>query len=106
EDVEVIGIQIHDSELTGQDATYPAFVNGEVVLRDNDIRYLVGTNEVDADFVGYGIQVNGAKTVIIDSNVIDVLPPNPIRDVRCGAVNYFHNETPAGTLIQGYNGDN
>jgi hypothetical protein len=98
---ELIGIHVHDNGLTGQDSVYPAYPHGDVVIRDNKIRYLGGA--FDASYVGYGIQVNGAKNLLVRNNVVECAPASPIRNNRCGSVKYFNDKTPAGLLIQGIN---
>jgi hypothetical protein len=57
----------------------------------------------DASYVGYGIQVNGAKNLLVRNNVVECAPASPIRNNRCGSVKYFNDKTPAGLLIQGIN---
>jgi hypothetical protein len=99
---ELIGIHVHDNGLTGQDPAYPAYPFGDVVIRQNKIRYLEGW--FDPGWSGEGIRVAGAKNVIISENVLHCAPANPIKDFRCGSVTYFHNDTPASALIQGYDG--
>ncbi len=100
---ELIGIHLHDNGLTGQDPTYPAYPFGDVTIRDNRIRYVDGA--FGSNYAGYGIQVNGAKNLLVRNNVIDCAPLNPVRNIRCGSVEYFNDTTPAGVLIRGYNED-
>ena len=54
---------------------------------------------------GSGIQVEGAENVIVENNVVEVIPVNPLKNLRCGSVKYFNNTKPDGTLIQGFNDD-
>jgi hypothetical protein len=103
---ELIGIHVHDNGLTGQDSVYPAYPYGDAVIRDNKIRYLDGAFQASPAYIGYGIQVNGAKNLLVSNNVVEAVPANPIRNNRCGSVKYFNDKTPAGTLIQGINEGN
>lgn len=106
---ELIGIHAKDWWGTAnphQDATYPAYVFGTVIIRDNKIRYLDGLN--DPSYVGYGMQINGAGDLLVRNNVVDSASTiaHTIQNTRCGAVVYFNNLTASGTLIQGWNDDN
>lgn len=91
-----IGIHVDDN---------PAFTytHGDVIVRNNKIRYLDGV--FSTMNTGYGIHVNGAKHLLVLNNVLEVAPKNPLRNQRCGAVTYFSNRTPAGVLIRGMNVD-
>ena len=103
---DVVGIYLHDASLTGQDSVYPAYPHGDVIVRDNKVRYLDGAFQTSPAYIRYGIQVNGAKNVLVRNNVIEAVPSNPIRNNRCGSVKYFNDKTPAGVLIQGINEGN
>jgi len=93
-----IAIHVNDSNLTQQ---APDYAHGEVIVRENKIRYFNG--QFDGSWLAYGIEVSGAKNVIVRDNVVECAPLNPLRDSRCGTVKYFNNKTPGGVLIQGYN---
>ena len=54
---------------------------------------------------GTGIQVRRAENLLVQSNVIEMIPANPLQNVACNAVKYFNNQTPAGMLVQGYEAD-
>jgi hypothetical protein len=95
----LIGIHVDDNGLSPQATDY---AHGDVVIRQNKIRYLDGW--LDPAWSGEGIRVAGAKNEIVSENIVDCAPANPIKDFRCGTVTYFHNDTPAGALIQGYDG--
>jgi hypothetical protein len=103
---ELIGIHLHDNALSGTDSIYPAFPHGDVVIRDNKMRYLDGAFQTSPAYIGFGIQANGAKNLLIRNNVVESAQTNPIRNRRCGSVKYFNDNTPAGVLIQGLNEDN
>ena len=98
---DVVGIYLNDAALTGQDSVYPAYPHGDVIVRDNKIRYLDGAT--NPAYIGYGIQANGIKNLLVRNNFIEVVPSNPIRNNRCGSVGYFNDKTPTGVLIQGIN---
>jgi len=70
-----------------------------VIIRDNKIRYLDGF--FDSSCTGYGLQLNGAKNLLVQNNVVECYPSNPVKNNRCGSVKYFNDKTPAGDLIQG-----
>jgi hypothetical protein len=90
---------VHDAAASLQS---PDHVHGDILVRGNKIGYLDG--QFDPGYEGSGIQIDGAKNVIVSDNVVECAPLNPLQDFRCGAVTYFNNKTPAGALIQGYNG--
>jgi hypothetical protein len=60
----------------------------------------------DSAYSGYAIQANGVRNLIVRDNVADCAPANPLRDNRCGSVQYFDDGTPGGVLIQGVNEGN
>jgi hypothetical protein len=99
----IVGIHLHDQALDGQS---PDHACGDVIIRDNKIRYLDGLAEEGS--TGSGIEVNGAKNLLVRNNLIDVTPVNPLRNERCRSVTYFNNrnfadEVPGTPLIQGVN---
>jgi hypothetical protein len=99
---ELIGIQLEDLQPTGlQDTTYPAYQHGQVIVRNNKIRYVDGAYQTSPPFVGYGIQVFGPENAIMQDNLVESVPADPIRNERCGTTKYFNNRTPAGVLIRG-----
>lgn len=91
-----VGVHVDDSMLSPQG---PDYAHGDVIIQDNKVRYLDGL--FDSSYSGYGIQMNGAKNLLIRNNVVEAAPTNPIRNNRCGAVKCFNDKTPAGVLIQG-----
>jgi hypothetical protein len=60
-----------------------------------------GAYQTSPPFVGYGIQVFGPKNAIIQDNVVEAVPADPLRNERCGTTRYFNNRTPSGVLIRG-----
>jgi len=101
---DVIGFHVNDGATTNLDPTYPAYVFNEVNVRDNKIRYVDGA--FASNYAGYGIQINGAKNLLVRNNVVESAQTNPIRNTRCGSVKYFNDQAPSGVLIKGYNEDN
>jgi hypothetical protein len=97
----LIGIHVDDNSLSPQT---PDYAHGDVIMRDNKIRYLDGA--FDASYTGYGIQVNGAKNLLVRNNVVEAVQTPLLRNNRCGSVKYFNDKTPAGVLIQGINEGN
>jgi len=96
----LIGIHLDDASLSPQ---APDYAHGDVVIRDNKIRYVDGF--FDSSCTGYGLQLNGVKNLLVRNNVVECYPSNPLRNNRCGSVEYFNDKTPAGVLIQGINED-
>lgn len=99
---ELIGIELDDLGATGVlDPQYPAYQHGQVIVRANKIRYVDGAYQTSPAFVGYGIQIFNAKNLIVQDNVVESVPADPIRNERCGTATYFNNRTPGGVLIRG-----
>ncbi len=95
-------IQLFDNLTILSPDGLPPFTHGEVVIRANTIRLVDGVT--DPAFNAFGIVVTGAKRVLICDNIVDVpVIARPLRDARCGDVQYLNNRTAAGVLIQGAN---
>ena len=92
----LIGIHLDDASLSPQ---APDYAHGDVIIRDNKIRYVDGF--FDSTCTGCGLQLNGVKNLLVRNNVVECHPSNPLRNNRCGSVEYFNDKTPAGVLIQG-----
>jgi hypothetical protein len=92
----LIGIHLNDNSLASQ---APDYAHGDVIIRDNKIRYVDGA--FDTSYTGYGIQINGAKNLLVRNNVVEAVQTPLLRNNRCGSVKYFNDKTPAGVLIQG-----
>ena len=90
-----IGIQVEDRNVV---PAPPPYVHGQVVIRNNKIRYVDGAS---GSFNGYGIDVAGVGALIVSDNIADLAPANPITNKRCGTATYFNNRTPGGVLIRG-----
>lgn len=100
EDDAELAIEVDDATI---DASTPDYTHGEVVIQSNQIRYADGLD--DPEYTGDGIYAKGVKNLVVRDNVLAVAPENPVRDERCGQVNYNNNKTPAGTLIRGFKED-
>lgn len=100
---ELIGIHLDDGSMA-LDPIYPAYVHGDALVRDNRIRYVDG--QFDPGYAGYGLQANGVGRLMVQDQVLELAPANPLRNSGCGAVTYFNNRTPDGQLIQGVKQDN
>lgn len=72
--------------------------HGELTIRGNFIGYTPG-----ASGTGSGVQVNGAASLLMAENLVDLSPADPLRNIRCAAVRYSENRSPAGVLITGFN---
>lgn len=96
-----IAIHVDDGGLAAADQA-PDYVHGDVIVRENKIRCFDA--QFDSAFAGSGIEVNGAKHAILSANVVECAPSNSLKNLRCGTATYFHNTTPSGALIQGFNG--
>ena len=56
--------------------------------------------QFESNYTGEGIHVEWVKNAIIQDNVVECAPPNPLKDTRCGTVTYFDNRPPAGPFIE------
>jgi len=70
----------------------PDYVHGDIIIRGNRIRYVDGITPITISDVF--IAVNGAKNVIIGSNVFESTNLNPIQTARCGKVTSYNNLDP------------
>jgi len=99
---QIIAIHVADNDSSGV-GQMPDYAHGDLIIRDNKVRYLDGT--FNSTYVGYGLDVSGAKNLLVRNNVVECVPANPMRNQRCGALTYFNNKTPGGVLVQGWNTD-
>lgn len=95
-----LGIHIHDAAQSGQ---APDYTHGDVIIQNNKIGYV--DLAYDSGYAGSAMELHGIKNLQVMDNVVDVFPSNPIKDQRSGSVACFNNNSPGGTLIQGYNED-
>jgi hypothetical protein len=78
----------------------PDFTHGDIIIRNNKIRYNDGVPPpATTDPL---IEVQGAKHLHVTNNIVDSGNAQALQNLRCGAATYFNNQTPAGVLIQGY----
>lgn len=75
----------------------PDHVHGDIIIRNNRVRYVDGAAPNDGGAVL--IDLRGVQNVIVQSNVLDTIATLPIHTARCGAQSYFDNRTVAGALI-------
>jgi len=88
------------SEYAVQLDSSGAYVHGNVVIRDNRIRYVDGGTGSAS-----GIKVWSAQNLLVRENTLELTPTLPLLNKNCAAAQYFENRTPAGVLIRGYNED-
>jgi hypothetical protein len=79
------------------------YVYGDVIVRNNKIRYVDGAAPNDSGATL--IELKGAKNVMVQYNVLDTIATTPLVNQRCGNATYFNNKTPGGVLVQGWNSD-
>jgi hypothetical protein len=89
------GIELTD--LGGSVSLAPDYGYGDVIIRDNLIRYVDGA--FGAGYAGSGIKVAGAKLATVRNNLLECVPISPIEIQRCGAVSWFDNRTLNAALI-------
>jgi hypothetical protein len=97
-----IAIQLNANSSGAQSLAY---AYGDVVIRENKVRYLDGL--FDATYLGYPMKVVGARNLIVRDNVIESAPTSQpaLQNSLCGSVSYFNDQTPTGVLVQGVNSD-
>jgi hypothetical protein len=88
------GIQLDSSP------TPPPYAHGNVIIRDNRIRYVDGGTGAAS-----GIKVWSAQNLLVRENTLELTPTLPLLNKNCAAAQYFENRTPAGVLLRGYNED-
>jgi hypothetical protein len=96
-------IQINDGNDSDPFLEAPDYVNGDVILRNNKIRYVDAAPP--ADLHETIIKVQGTKNVMIQNNVIDTISTAPLVNERCANATYFNNRRPSGKLLRGYERD-
>ena len=94
-------IQASDNVSTAP--TYD-YVYGDVIIRNNKIRYVDGAAPNDSGATL--IEVQGTKSLMVQSNILDTIATQPLANRRCGSTTYFNNRTPGGVLLRGVNKDN
>lgn len=95
-----IAIAVLDEALIDETTGLPPFVHGEIVIRRNVIRFVGGA--VNSALNALGIYLTGAKSIVIEENIVDLANSAAIRHDRCGAIRYFNNRTSVGNLVRGY----
>ncbi len=95
-----IGVHLHDNAVT---TPLPDYIYGEVIVRDNKVRY-VDAN-LDSTNLGYAVHISGAKSLLVRSNIVECVPPNPLKHNRARSATYSNNRAPSGVLVEGLNSD-
>jgi hypothetical protein len=93
----VAAVSIDDNNGSGTIVEPPDYLHGDIIIRNNRIRYLDGAAPSDEGAIL--IQVHGAKSLIVQNNVLETISAAPIEALRCGAESYFDNRTVAGELL-------
>jgi len=75
----------------------------QAVLRRNSVRQVDGLPDPTGLSKAATVEVCG--NLITEENVIDLVSSTPLWFSACGNIDFFANESLAGTLIQGYNFD-
>ncbi len=97
-------VSIVDNNDAGSILEPPDYLHGDVIVRNNKIRYVDGA--VPTDSGATLIEVKGAKSLHVKDNVLDTIATVPLANLRCGSATYFNNRTPGGVLERGKNNDN
>lgn len=90
-------------DLFDSDPQTPQYFYGQVIVRNNKIRFLNEDGDINPNATGLGIRICGAEAAIVENNIVELADSEPLKNYRCGEVKYFNNTTPAGILIQGVN---
>jgi hypothetical protein len=96
-------IAVADNNDTSPYSELPDYVHGDVIVRNNKIRYVDGAAPNDGGATL--MELKGAKNIIVQNNVLDTIATAPLVNKRCGNGTYFNNRTPSGALLQGWNSD-
>lgn len=98
-----VAIAAVDNNDSSPYSELPDYVHGDVIVRNNKIRYVDGAapNDSGATLV----DLRGIKNIIVQNNVLDTIATTPLTNLRCGNATYFNNKTPGGVLLRGWNGD-
>ena len=98
-----IAVGVADNNAGSTYAEPPDYAHGDVIVRNNKIRYVDGAAPNDGG--AKLIEVEGVKNLQVKDNVLDTIATAPLVNARCGNGTYFNNRTPAGALIRGLNSD-
>jgi len=92
-----VAIAVADNNDSNPYVETPDYVHGDVIVRNNKIRYVNGAAPNDGGATL--IDLRGVKHLIVQNNVLDTVATAPIQALRCGAQTYFDNRTVAGALL-------
>jgi hypothetical protein len=98
-----VALAVVDNNDSSPYSEVPDYVHGDVIVRNNKVRYVEGTAPNDSGATL--MDLRGAKSVIVQNNVFDTMATLPLNNRRCGSATYFNNRTPGGVLLQGWNSD-
>jgi hypothetical protein len=98
-----IALAVADNNDGGTYQEPPDYAHGDLIIRNNKIRYLDGAAPNDSGAIL--IELKGAKNVMVQNNVLDTIATTPLVNQRCGSATYFNNKTPSGVLLRGWNSD-
>ena len=74
------------------------------LARRNVVRYLEGNSDAPG-LPTLAVSMSGCGGLIVEENIIDLQVANPIQYAFTESSKFFSNQTPAGTLIPGYDND-
>src|SRR5262249_52278431 len=94
---------VEDNNGTNLYPEPPDYFHGDLIIRNNKVRYVDGTPPADGSATL--IQTTGAKSAMVKDNVLDTVATQPLQASRCGSITCFNNRTPGGVLLQGWNAD-
>ena len=73
------------------------------LIRSNVIHHV--NNASDSSGLPLAIQLTSCEGAIVEENVIDLDRDDSIQFASCGSTKFFNNQSPSGSLVQGYDGD-
>ena len=98
-----VAVAVADNNDTSPYSELPDYVHGELIVRNNKVRYVDGATPNDGGATL--IDLRGVKNVLVQNNVLDTVATLPLTNRRCGSGTYFNNLTQGGALLRGWNAD-
>jgi hypothetical protein len=92
-----VAVAVADNNDPNPYSELPDYVHGDVIIRNNKVRYVNGAPPNDGGATL--IDLKGIKNVIVQNNVLDTVATLPFQATRCGAQSYFDNRTVGGALL-------
>ena len=99
-----VPVAILVDDANPQSGVTPDYGNGDIIIRNNKVRYVDGT--APPRTTDLGVVARGAKTLNVTNNILDLSNAKPLINQRCQSAHYFNNRTPGGALARGSNEDN